>query len=56
MTEEAIDKMKTSSGDVDLILVGGGAIIIPQEYLCNGRSDRIGDAAMWIVINVCYSG
>ena len=31
MTEEAIDKMKTSSGDVDLILVGGGAIIIPQE-------------------------
>ena len=31
MTEEAIDKMQTSSGDVDLILVGGGAIIIPQE-------------------------
>lgn len=31
MTEEAIDKMKTSSGDVDLILVGGGAVIIPKE-------------------------
>lgn len=31
MTEEAIDKMKTSSGDVDLVLVGGGAIIIPEE-------------------------
>lgn len=31
MTEETIDKMKTSSGEVDLILVGGGAIIIPQE-------------------------
>lgn len=29
MTEEAIDKMKPT-GDVDLILVGGGAIL-PQE-------------------------
>ncbi|GCF92977.1 hydantoinase subunit beta [Enterococcus florum] len=31
MTEDAIDKMKTSSGDVDLVLVGGGAIIIPDD-------------------------
>lgn len=31
MTEEAIDKMKTSSGAVDLILVGGGAVIIPKD-------------------------
>ncbi|MGM0238072.1 hydantoinase/oxoprolinase N-terminal domain-containing protein [Enterococcus sp. AZ103] len=31
MVEEAIDKMKTTSGDVDVILVGGGSIIIPQE-------------------------
>ena len=31
MTEEAIDKMKTSSGDVELVLVGGGGIVIPDE-------------------------
>lgn len=31
MTEDAIDKMKTSSGDVELVLVGGGGIIIPTE-------------------------
>ncbi|EIA20769.1 putative hydantoinase [Listeria fleischmannii 1991] len=31
MTEEAIDKMKTNSDDVTLILVGGGSVIIPEE-------------------------
>jgi len=31
MTEEAIDRMKTSAGDVTLILVGGGSVIVPQE-------------------------
>ena len=29
--ENAIDQMKTSSDDVDLILVGGGAIIAPKQ-------------------------
>ncbi|OIM20733.1 hydantoinase subunit beta [Oenococcus oeni] len=28
--EDALDKMKTSSKDIDLILVGGGSIIIPE--------------------------
>ncbi|GAB6988742.1 hydantoinase/oxoprolinase N-terminal domain-containing protein [Paenibacillus pini] len=28
--EQAIDKMKTSSGDVELVLVGGGSIVIPD--------------------------
>lgn len=32
LVEQAIDKMKTTSEDVQLILVGGGSIIIP-EYL-----------------------
>ncbi|MFT8879367.1 MAG: hydantoinase/oxoprolinase family protein [Oenococcus sp.] len=29
--EDALDKMKTSAEDTDLILVGGGAIIIPEK-------------------------
>lgn len=28
--EQAIDKMKTSSGDVELVLVGGGSVVIPD--------------------------
>ncbi len=31
MTEDALDAMKISSDDVDLILVGGGSIILPSE-------------------------
>lgn len=31
MTEVAIDKMKTSSGDVEVVLVGGGSLIIPNQ-------------------------
>ncbi|MBC1520695.1 hydantoinase/oxoprolinase family protein [Listeria aquatica] len=31
MTEVAIDKMKTSSGDVEVVLVGGGSLIIPDQ-------------------------
>ena len=31
IVEQAIDKMKTSSEDVQLVLVGGGSIIIPDS-------------------------
>ena len=31
MVEECVDKMKTSAGDIDVILVGGGSILIPGE-------------------------
>lgn len=31
MVEDAIDAMKISSADIDVILVGGGSIIIPEE-------------------------
>ncbi|WP_400246801.1 hydantoinase/oxoprolinase N-terminal domain-containing protein [Niallia sp. JL1B1071] len=31
MTEEAIDKMKTSNNDATVVLVGGGSIIIPRH-------------------------
>ncbi len=31
MVEEAIDAMKISSADIDVILVGGGSIIIPEN-------------------------
>lgn len=31
MTEDAIDAMKVSSADIDVILVGGGSIIIPGD-------------------------
>lgn len=31
MIEQAIDKMKTSSEDVQLVLVGGGSIIVPDS-------------------------
>lgn len=30
IVEQAIDKMKTSSGDVELVLVGGGSVVIPD--------------------------
>lgn len=35
--EEAIDKMKISNQDVDVILVGGGAIIIPEVLAGTAR-------------------
>ncbi|MNW39914.1 Hydantoinase/oxoprolinase [compost metagenome] len=28
--EQAIDKMKTASGDVELVMVGGGSVVIPD--------------------------
>ena len=31
MIEENIDKMKVSSQDIDVILVGGGALVVPQK-------------------------
>ncbi len=31
LLEQAIDKMKTSSEDVSLVLVGGGAVIVPEK-------------------------
>lgn len=31
IAEESIDKMKTSSGDVPLVLVGGGSVIVPTN-------------------------
>lgn len=31
LLEQAIDKMKTSSEDVSLVLVGGGSIIVPEK-------------------------
>lgn len=31
MVEESIDSMKTDAGDVEIVLVGGGSIIIPEE-------------------------
>lgn len=33
MVGEAIDKMKTSSNDVTVVLVGGGSIIIPEKIV-----------------------
>ena len=32
LLEQAIDKMKTSSEDVSLVLVGGGGIIVPERF------------------------
>jgi N-methylhydantoinase A/oxoprolinase/acetone carboxylase beta subunit len=31
MVEEVIDRMKTSAGDIPVVLVGGGSIIVPKE-------------------------
>ncbi|MFJ7183029.1 hydantoinase/oxoprolinase N-terminal domain-containing protein [Lysinibacillus xylanilyticus] len=39
LIEQAIDKMKTSSEDVQLVLVGGGSIIVPDSL--RGVSDII---------------
>ena len=36
MLEKAIDKVKTSQDPVDIILVGGGSIIIPQPFKIEG--------------------
>lgn len=37
LVEESIDVMKVSSGDIDIILVGGGSILLP-ETLAGARS------------------
>lgn len=31
MVEDSIDAMKLSNGDIEVVLVGGGSIILPQE-------------------------
>lgn len=31
MVENCVDRMKTSAGDIDVILVGGGSILVPGE-------------------------
>ena len=31
MVENCVDRMKTSAGDIDVILVGGGSILVPSE-------------------------
>lgn len=31
LAEDALDAMKVSAGDVDVILVGGGSIILPEK-------------------------
>ncbi len=33
MVEEIIDRMKTSAADTDVVLVGGGTIILPRELI-----------------------
>lgn len=37
MVEECVDRMKTSAGDIDVILVGGGSILVPTELEGVGR-------------------
>lgn len=32
MVENCVDRMKTSAGDIDVILVGGGSILVPSEF------------------------
>lgn len=31
LVEDSVDAMKVSNADVDLILVGGGSIILPEK-------------------------
>ncbi len=31
MIEEAVDRMKTSSGDVTVVVVGGGSVLVPDD-------------------------
>ncbi|MFQ7550523.1 MAG: hypothetical protein ACLRMZ_09720 [Blautia marasmi] len=38
MVEEGIDAMKVSSQDVEVIMVGGGSIILPKELEGTSRS------------------
>ena len=47
MAEDALDAMKTSAGDADVILVGGGSVILPQTLAGAGtvlRPDHFGVA------------
>ncbi|MBW2064340.1 MAG: hydantoinase/oxoprolinase family protein [Deltaproteobacteria bacterium] len=39
MVEEVIDRIKTSAGDIPVVLVGGGSIIVPREL--KGASEVI---------------
>lgn len=38
MVEDSIDAMKVSSADIDVILVGGGSVIIPADRLAGTKS------------------
>ncbi len=37
MAEEVIDRMKTSAADADVVLVGGGTIVLPRELVGAGK-------------------
>lgn len=39
LVEEAIDAMKVSNGDVEVVLVGGGSIVLPNELQGTSRVD-----------------
>ncbi len=42
MVEQVIDKMKTSSGDMPVVLVGGGSILLPDRLAGASRVVRPG--------------
>ena len=58
MLEDAIDSMKTQAGDVDLVLVGGGAIVAPATL--NGvkqiHQDQLGAVANAIGATIAQVG
>ncbi len=58
MLEESIDNIKTEAGDVDLLLVGGGAIVAPQTLKGVGKiyRDSLGSVANAIGATIAQIG
>lgn len=53
--EQAIDKMKTSSGDVELVLVGGGSIVIPDTIRGVSRMIKPENGGVANAIGACIA-
>lgn len=53
--EQAIDKMKTSSGDVELVLVGGGSVVIPDTIRGVSRMIKPENGGVANAIGACIA-
>ncbi|WP_311083251.1 hydantoinase/oxoprolinase family protein [Paenibacillus polymyxa] len=53
--EQAIDKMKTASGDVELVMVGGGSVVIPDTIRGVSRMIKPENGGVANAIGACIA-